>query len=78
MSSPESDLPLASAKRLKVGAITGYQSAPASDQKKQVEGTAVAALHLHGAQATKVNAWLRVDATQALSYLSPSQLARLK
>jgi len=75
---PEIDLPLASANRLEVGAIAGYRSAPASDQKKQIEGTTVAALHLQGAQATKVNAWIRVDAAKALTYLTPAQQTKLK
>lgn len=74
---PESDLKAVSSSRLRVGAISGYQAAPASDQKKQLEGTAVAALHLQGAQATKVNAWLRSDVEKALTYLSPSQQSRL-
>jgi Thioredoxin-like len=74
---PEADLTNASAARLKVGAITGYHAAPADDQKKQLTGTAAAALNLQGAQATKVNAWIRSNPQTALSFLSPSQKARL-
>jgi hypothetical protein len=59
-------------------ATGGYRPAPADDQKKQQSGTALAKLSLSPAQATKVNAWLRVDTEKALSFLTPSQKARLK
>lgn len=75
---PAADLADARASRLTVGEIKGYHSAPASDQKKQLSGTAVEKLHLTGAQATKVNAWLRSDTARALGYLTPSQHAQLK
>ncbi|MEQ1750163.1 MAG: VPGUxxT family thioredoxin-like (seleno)protein, type 2 [Prosthecobacter sp.] len=55
-----------------------YRPAPADDQKKQQSGTALAKLSLSPAQATKVNAWLRVDTGKALSFLTPSQKARLR
>jgi hypothetical protein len=74
---PESDVQNVRASRLNVGVIAGYQSAPVSDQKKQLEGTPLEALHLQGAQATKVNAWLRSDARRALTFLTPSQQSRL-
>lgn len=73
---PAADLADAKAVRLTVGTISGYRAAPVSDQKKQLQGTAAQKLRLSAAQATKVNAWLRVDSTKALSYLTPSQ-ARL-
>lgn len=75
---PEKDLPQATTTRLKVGAISDYKPAPASDQKKQLEGTAAASLRLQGAQATKVNAWIRGDTAKALSFLTPNQQAQLK
>jgi hypothetical protein len=74
----ESNLPEAQASRLKVGTIAGYQEAPSDDQKKQLSGTAAAALGLQGAQATKVNAWIRMEPHKALSFLTPSQQARLR
>jgi Peptide methionine sulfoxide reductase len=70
---PAEDSGEATPSKLKVGVIADYRSAPASDQKKQLEGTAAAPLHLQGAQATKVNAWLRSDAAKARAFLAPSQ-----
>ena len=64
--------------RLKVQELAGYKKAPASDQKRQIQGTPLAALPLRGMQATKVNAWIRTDQTRALSLLSPRQLAQLQ
>jgi rhodanese-related sulfurtransferase len=75
---PAGDLAEAKASRLKVGTASGYRAAPAADQKKQIGGTAVEKLRLGGAQATKVNAWIRADAAQALSFLSPAQKAALR
>ncbi|GEP44042.1 hypothetical protein BGE01nite_33330 [Brevifollis gellanilyticus] len=75
---PATDVGEAKAARLQVGVISGYQSAPASDQKRQISGTALDRLHLTGAQATKMNAWLRSDAARALSFLTPSQRAQVK
>jgi hypothetical protein len=75
---PQADLADAKAARLAVAVMSGYRPAPADDQKKQLQGTAAAALNLKGAQATKLNAWVRVDAAKALSFLSPRQLAKLK
>jgi hypothetical protein len=75
---PAADLANAKASRLKVAVMSGYRPAPAEDQKKQLQGTASAALNLQGSQATKVNAWVRVDKAKALSFLSPWQRAQLK
>lgn len=73
---PVGDLEQAKASRLNVGTISGYRAAPASDQKKQLQGTAAEKLLLTGAQATAVNAWIRADTRRALSFLTPSQRAR--
>lgn len=75
---PAEELANARANRLKTGAISGYRAAPASDQKKQISGTAVAKLNLTGAQATKVNAWIREDSAKAIRFLTPGQIARLR
>jgi hypothetical protein len=64
--------------RLKVQELAGYKKAPASDQKRQIQGTPLAALALRGIQATKVNAWIRTDQSRALGLLSPRQLAQLQ
>ncbi|CAN5659856.1 hypothetical protein BH11VER1_BH11VER1_36560 [soil metagenome] len=69
----EAELPSAKASRLSAGVIAGYSVAPVSDQKKQLQGTPAAGLLLSPAQATKVNAWIRVDGEKALSFLSPAQ-----
>ena len=74
----KNELDKAHAARLKVGVLAGYEAAPADDQKKQISGTAVAPLALVGAQATKVNAWVRADIAKALSYLTPAQRAQLR
>lgn len=50
-----------------------YRAAPASDQKKQIEGTPFANLRLTPEQATKVNAFVRVDQSKALGWLTPAQ-----
>ncbi len=70
---PAADLEAAKSKRLKVTTISGYTVAPADDQKKQISGTVLTKLKLAGAQATKVNAWCRVDSRLALSYLTQAQ-----
>ena len=75
---PAADLASAKTLRLKVGTISGYHRAPASDQKKQIGGTGAEKLPLSPAQATKVNAWIRSDAVKASSFLTPSQQVRLK
>jgi hypothetical protein len=75
---PAADLGDAKASRLNVGTISGYRAAPASDQKKQMQGTAATRLVLSPAQATKVNAWLRVDVASAKAYLTPSQTRLLQ
>lgn len=64
--------------RLKVQELAGYRKAPASDQKRQIQGTPLSALSLRGMQATKVNAWIRTDQNRALALLSPRQLAQLQ
>lgn len=74
---PAADLEMAKASRLLIGKISGYQLAPASDQKKQIGGTGAEKLALSAAQATKVNAWIRGDTQRALSFLAPSQRAAL-
>lgn len=78
VSVPETDLPTAKATRLKVGAISGYRTAPVSDQKKQISGTPAEKLKLTPAQATKVNAWIRSDPAKALLFLTKSQQAQLR
>ena len=75
---PSADLASATTSRLNVGTISGYRTAPASDQKKQIGGTAAERLVLSPAQATKVNAWIRNDPSKALRILTPSQQAQLK
>ncbi len=62
---------------LKVEALAGYRAAPASDQKKQLQGTGAARLNLGAAQATKVNAWIRAEPAKALQYLTPAQRAQV-
>jgi len=78
VSVPAADLAYAKTSRLKVGTISGYRTAPISDQKKQIGGTAAEKLTLSPAQATKVNAWIRSDATKASSFLAPSQQEQLR
>jgi len=75
---PQADQQAMRPVRLKVQALAGYRKAPSSDQKRQIQGTSVAGLSLHGVQATKINAWIRTDPTKALALLSPRQLAALK
>ena len=75
---PSADLASAKTSRLNVGTISGYRTAPVSDQKKQLGGTAAEKLLLSPAQATKVNAWIRNDVSKSLSFLTPSQQAQLK
>ncbi len=54
-----------------------YRAAPASDQKKQLEGSPFARLKLTPEQATKVNAFVRVDPAKASQWLTAPQRARL-
>jgi hypothetical protein len=65
--------------RVKVGAALDptYRAAPASDQKKQLEGTPYARLKLTPEQATKVNAFVRVNPDKASEWLAPAQRASL-
>lgn len=78
VSVPSADFSSAKTSRLKIGIISGYRTAPVSDQKKQIGGTAAENLSLSPAQATKVNAWIRADAAKASSFLTPSQQAQFK
>lgn len=54
-----------------------YRTAPAGDQKKQLEGTPYARLRLTPEQATKVNAFVRVNPVKAMEWLAPAQRAAL-
>ena len=63
---------------LSAESLAGYRAAPASDQKKQLQGTAALKLNLQGAQATKVNAWLRTDTAKASEFLTPFQRERMR
>jgi hypothetical protein len=45
--------------------LNGYRKAPASDQKRQLQGTKYAKLNLTPEQATKVNAFVRTDPAKA-------------
>ena len=74
---PAAGLAIARAAGLHAEALSGYRAAPASDQKKQLPGTAMAKLDLSGAQATKVNAWIRTEPAKALPFLTPVQRAQL-
>lgn len=56
---------------------SGYRAAPGSDQKKQLEGTPYARLRLTPEQATKVNAFVRVNPAKAREWLTPSQREQL-
>ncbi len=47
-----------------------YRTAPASDQKKQIQGTPFAKLPLSAAQATKVNAFARQNPAKASEWLT--------
>lgn len=56
---------------VKIGAPLdrSYRTAPASDQKKQLEGTPYAGLKLTPEQATKINAFVRVNPSKALEWV---------
>ncbi len=56
---------------------SSYQPAPASDQKKQMQGTAFAGLDLTPEEATKVNAFVRSDSRKALESVTPAQREKL-
>jgi hypothetical protein len=56
---------------------SSYQAAPVSDQKKQLEGTPYTRLKLTPEQATKVNAFARVNPGKASEWLAPAQRASL-
>ena len=62
---------------LKAEVLAGYRAAPAADQKKQLPGTAASKLKLVGAQATKVNAWIRTEPAKAVQFLAPTQRAQV-
>lgn len=65
---------------LKEGALLdgSYRPAPASDQKKQLEGTNLARLALTPEQATKLNSFYRVDPAKAAQWLTPAQRSQLQ
>ena len=50
-----------------------YATAPASDQKKQLQGTVFSALSLTPEQATKVNAFARTAPGEAMKWLTEAQ-----
>ena len=75
---PRGDANALQPRRLPIQTLDGYRRAPESDQKRQIQGTPLAALSLRGIQATKVNAWIRTDQAKALALLSPRQLAAIK
>jgi hypothetical protein len=54
-----------------------YRAAPASDQKKQLEGTSYARLRLTPEHGTKANAFVRVNPAKASEWLAPAQRANL-
>ncbi|MEM9017511.1 MAG: VPGUxxT family thioredoxin-like (seleno)protein, type 2 [Verrucomicrobiota bacterium] len=72
--SEASERKMASRSRLSVGKLSGYRAARASDQKKQLSGTAYPRLNLSPVQATKLNAFARTDPAKAQQWLSPRQL----
>lgn len=51
--------------------LDGYQKAPDSDQKRQLQGTKFAKLNLTPEQATKVNAFARTAPERAEKFLKP-------
>ncbi len=57
--------------------LKGYRKAPASDQKRQLQGTRFEKVNLTNAQATKVNAWARTNTKKALAVLTPEQQRQL-
>ena len=65
--------------RLRAGLLTDdYRPAQASDQKKQLSGTAFTGIRMTPMQAAKVNAWARVDIEKALAWLTPTQRRELE
>ncbi|MEO0444662.1 MAG: VPGUxxT family thioredoxin-like (seleno)protein, type 2 [Verrucomicrobiota bacterium] len=76
--SPESIAAVSKASRsLRIGTLEGYETARASDQKKQLQGTPFAQLDLTPEQATKVNAWARRSPRKALEFLTEEQRAEV-
>lgn len=60
--------------RLSTGKIgDSYRKAKDSDQRRQIRGSAWMKIPMTRTQATKVNAWARVDSKKALEWLSPRQ-----
>lgn len=57
--------------------LQGYRKAKASDQKRQISGTAFARLELSPTQACKVNAFCRGNTSEAVKYLTSAQLAKI-
>lgn len=65
--------------RLANGLLTAsYRPAAAHDQKRQLTGTKLTKLTLSPMQATKINALVRTDTSNALSWLSPQQLNSIR
>ncbi len=56
----------------------GYRAAPASDQKRQIQGTSAQGRALTPEQATKVNAFIRTDPERAESYLSDPRFSHAR
>ncbi len=54
----------------------GYRAAPASDQKRQIQGTSAQGRVFTPEQATKVNAFIRTDPVRAASYLSDPRFSQ--
>ncbi len=57
---------------------SAYRKAPASDQKRQLQGTPLAKISSNRHQSTKLNAFVRSDYERALTHLSPRQRKELK
>lgn len=65
--------------RLRAGLLTkDYRPARDSDQKRQLAGTPFASIAMTPRQATRVNAWARVDREKAKTFLTPLQLQELE
>ncbi len=53
--------------------LDGYEKAPDSDQKRQIQSTPFARMKLSPEQATKVNAFARTDPKRAAAFLAEKQ-----
>jgi peptide methionine sulfoxide reductase MsrA len=66
-------------RRLGVGSLDGtYHRARQSDQNRQIRDSVFAEIDLSPMQRTKINAFVATDMQQALSWLTPGQLAELE